>query len=567
MSALPEPVHHPIRFHFRGREQQLDGCAPTRTVLQYLREDAHCSGTKEACAEGDCGACTVVVGHVDGDEVRLQAINSCIQFVPSLDGKALFTVEDLQHCDGSLHPVQQALVDCHASQCGFCTPGFVMSLWALYLQQSRQQPLQQNPAPALQANLQTHLQTELPPNVEPSSRAALLQALSGNLCRCTGYKPIIDAGLRMHEYPPVNHPPLPLAAQLQALHRSKGWKFESGGQTCFVPHTREELGTLRRDYPDAVLLAGGTDVGLWVTKQLRQIPALIYLGQMQGAMHHLQEIDGSDGQRWLEIGALVSLNDAYAALCAHYPQQLNEFWQRFASHPIRNIGTLGGNLANGSPIGDSMPWLIVLGAELVLHSQDGERSLPLEDFYLAYQKKDLQSGEWVACVRVPLPHALESGVKTGVQTEVDNDGIPAAATAGSGIEAASAGMSPHFRTYKLSKRFDQDISAVCAAFAITLDGETVRSARVAFGGMAATPKRASACEAALIGQIWDETTLQAAREALAQDYQPLSDMRASSAYRLQSAQQLLTRFWLETRPHAPLPESKVNVFAAGRDAA
>jgi xanthine dehydrogenase small subunit len=537
---MPELQSQPIRFYFRGQAHQIDACAPTRTVLQTLREDLHCSGTKEACAEGDCGACTVVVGQLEGDQVRMQAINSCIQFVPSLDGKALYTVEDLQQPDGSLHPVQQALVDCHASQCGFCTPGFVMSLWALYLQRQADGPL--------------------------PTRDTLLQVLSGNLCRCTGYKPIIDAGLTMHNYPlpeqPL-HPALPTLAQLQALQAQgqgdqagEGWQFEFGGQTCFVPRTRAELGRLRLAWPDAVLLAGGTDVGLWVTKQLRILPTLIYLGQMQDGMREIRyqtgEVAASDASQsapLLEIGALVSLNDAYAAICRHSPQQLHEFWQRFASHPIRNIGTLGGNLANGSPIGDSMPWLIVLGAQLVLHTSDAERVMPLEDFYLAYQKKDLRAGEWVAAVRIPLPPPP----------------LPASSTA-----AAAANLpTPRFRTYKLSKRFDQDISAVCAAFAITLDQATghIHSARVAFGGMAATPKRASLCEAALQGQVWNQTTLELAMAALAQDYQPLSDMRASSHYRLQGAQQLLKRFWFETRPDAPLPPEALNVFAHPKDAA
>ena len=572
--SLPHPAGHlplqPIRFLHRGKIQQIqqtDACAPTRTVLQYLREDMHCKGSKEACAEGDCGACTVVVGELHDGAVRLQAINACIQFVPSLDGKALYTVEDLQQPDGSLHPVQQALVDCHASQCGFCTPGFVMSLWALYEQGAANQVAD----------------GWAPPHTTLVDRAALLQALSGNLCRCTGYKPIIDAGLRMHGYPVVAHPAKPLAAQLQALQRTSGWAIMQDGAHCFVPHSRQELGQLRRAHPDAILLAGGTDIGLWQTKQLRHLPQLIYLGQMQGEMRAIRYLSQpaprlatnqsasthavtthatnaqsatassatggnpvqtihpgfspadahfASGQapNWLEIGALVSLNDAYGEICRHYPHQLHEFWQRFASHPIRNIGTLGGNLANGSPIGDSMPWLITLGAQVVLHSLDSERVLPLEAFYLAYQKKDLRADEWLASVRLPLP--------------------------------ASADFI-RFRTYKLSKRFDQDISAVCAAFVVALDGESIVQARVAYGGMAATPKRAPACEAALLGQRWDEATLDAARAALAQDFQPLSDMRASSAFRLEGARQLLTRFWLETRPDNPLPATAVNVFAHG----
>lgn len=547
-SALPQAAsgpqlpQQPIRFLHRGKIQhieQTDGCAPTRTVLQYLREDAHCKGTKEACAEGDCGACTVVVGELQDGAVRLQAINACIQFVPSLDGKALYTVEDLQQSDGSLHPVQQALVDCHASQCGFCTPGFVMSLWALYEQLATDEPAD----------------GWATPGTAPVDRATLLQTLSGNLCRCTGYKPIIDAGLRMHSYPAVAHPAKPLPAQLQSLQHESGWAFYHDDAPCFVPHTRTELGQLRRAHPDALLLAGGTDIGLWQTKQLRHLPKLIYLGQMQGEMRSMRYLDpvaphtaSAQAVNWLEIGALVSLNDAYAEICRHYPQELHEFWMRFASHPIRNIGTLGGNLANGSPIGDSMPWLIALGAQVVLHSLDTERVLPLEAFYLAYQKKDLRADEWLASVRLPLP------ARNGAQS---------AQNAENSKNSENADMGLRFRSYKLSKRFDQDISAVCAAFVVQLDGEQIIHARVAFGGMAATPKRATACETALLGQRWDESTLATARDALAQDFQPLSDMRASSAYRLEGARQLLTRFWLETRPDQPLPATAVNVFANG----
>ncbi|MEN9866907.1 MAG: xanthine dehydrogenase small subunit [Pseudomonadota bacterium] len=501
-------MSEPIRFYARGQLCQITDAAPTRTLLQTLREDLHCTGTKEACAEGDCGACTVVLADLVDGQIRTRAINACIQFIPSLDGKALITVEDLQQSDGSLHPVQQSLVDHHASQCGFCTPGFVMSLWAMYLSMAQSQHAMPS----------------------PPSREQINTALSGNLCRCTGYRPIIDAALHMFDYPAPAHSPLPTLAQLQALQRTQGWHYQGTDQhgaahDCFIPHSEAELAALRQAHPQALLLAGGTDMGLWVTKQLRQLPPLIYLAHI-ASLHQMNEVDD-----WLEIGAMVSLNDAYQRLSQHYPQQLTEFWQRFASHPIRNIGTLGGNLANGSPIGDSMPFLIALGAQLVLHSARGERSMALEDFYLAYQKKDLASDEWVASVRVPLPALRHEW---------------------------------QWRTYKLSKRFDQDISAVCAGFALHLQNGVITQARLAFGGMAATSRRASQCEAALLGKNWATLELAAAQAALAQDFQALSDMRASSGYRLKSAQQLLQRFWLETQTigpgHRHVPAT--NVFAS-----
>ena len=481
-----------IRFYYRGVVQEVAHAAPTQTVLQHLREDLHCTGTKEGCAEGDCGACTVVIGSLNHGQLELKAVNSCIQLTPTLDGKALFSVEDLQQPDGALHPVQQALVECHGSQCGFCTPGFVMSLWGMYLDKDGQ----------------------------PAQRKEIDDCLSGNLCRCTGYRPIIDAAQRMTELPKVDFDREALRLQLQAIQRDATSTYSVRGQNFHAPRTLAELVALRAAHPKATLLAGSTDVGLWVTKQMRDLGDIIYLGQV-AALKTLREADGK-----LEIGAGVTLNDAYAALCKHYPQQLSEMWQRFASLPIRNAGTLGGNVANGSPIGDSMPWLIALGADVVLRGAAGQRVMPLEAFYLDYQKKDLRADEFVEAVRVPLPQA-------GVQ----------------------------FRTYKLAKRFDQDISAVCAAFAFTLDGDIVREARIAFGGMAATPKRAAKTEAALNGQQWNEATLSIAMDLLAQDYAPLSDMRASSEYRMVTAQNLLRRYWFETRADAPLANDAVNAFA------
>jgi len=495
----------PIRFFYRGAVHEVSGVAPTQTVLQHLREDLHCTGTKEGCAEGDCGACTVVVGSLEADGLQLKAVNACIQFTPTLDGKALFTVEDLQGADGALHPVQQALVECHGSQCGFCTPGFAMSLWGMYL---KQECVKQEGGAA-------------------PSRCQIDDALSGNLCRCTGYRPIIDAARRMGELPRVAFDRAALADQLRALQREAGTVYSAQGQTFHAPRTLDELVAARAAHPDAVLLAGSTDVGLWVTKQMRELQDIIYLGHV-AELKSVQETDGA-----IEIGAGVTLQDAYAAVCRHYPRELGELWQRFASLPIRNAGTLGGNVANGSPIGDSMPWLIALGSELVLRGPDGERSLALEDFYLGYQQKDLRAGEFVQGLRVPLP-------KPGLA----------------------------FRTYKLAKRFDQDISAVCAAFALELDAAgQVSNARIAFGGMAATPKRAAKAEAALEGRIWDEAAVKAAMTALAGDYAPLSDMRASSAYRMRTAQNLLRRFWLETRLDNPLPPEAVNAFAVQADTA
>jgi xanthine dehydrogenase small subunit len=495
----------PIRFYYRGAVREVHGAPASRTVLQHLREDLHCTGTKEGCAEGDCGACTVVVGELDAHgALALKAVNACIQFLPTLDGRALFTVEDLRAADGALHPVQQALVDCHGSQCGFCTPGFVMSMWALYENQ--------------------------PASAGPPTREEINTALSGNLCRCTGYRPIVDAAQKMFDdsqYPRNALDRGKLTRALQSIQRKETFEYAApdargaafGSRTFWAPATLDAFAELCATHPHARVLAGSTDVALWVTKQFRDLGDILYIGNVA----QLKEID-SDGAT-LTIGAAASLEDAYAALAADYPE-LAELWTRFASLPIRNAGTLGGNVANGSPIGDSMPALIALNAQVVLRRANRTRTLPLDAFYLGYQKTALAPGEFVAALRVPCP-----------------------------------APDLRFRTYKVSKRYDQDISAVCAAFALNVtDGEIV-SARIAFGGMAATVKRAAHAEAALAGTAWDEAAAHRAMDALAADYQPLTDMRASSAYRLKVARNLLWRFHLETREAAPLALADVNAFA------
>ncbi|WP_233802778.1 xanthine dehydrogenase small subunit [Paraburkholderia sp. HP33-1] len=500
-----------IRFYHQGSVREVAGVPATRTVLQHLREDLRCTGTKEGCAEGDCGACTVVVGELDArGDLALKAVNACIQFLPTLDGRALFTVEDLRAANSALHPVQQALVDCHGSQCGFCTPGFVMSMWALYENQ--------------------------PANAGPPSRNEIDAALSGNLCRCTGYRPIIEAAQKMFDY--ARYPRVALdrdaiAATLRTLQRKDTFEYSApdtrgaafGSSTYHAPLTLDAFATLRARHPGARIVAGSTDVGLWVTKQFRDLGELLYTGNVA----ELKTI-ARDAQT-LTIGAAVTLEDAYAALTADYPE-LAEMWTRFASLPIRNAGTLGGNVANGSPIGDSMPALLALGAEVVLRHDRTTRTLPLDAFYLGYQKTALAAGEFVSALRVPRP--------TGAL---------------------------RFRTYKVAKRYDQDISAVCAAFALHVaeDG-AIRAARVAFGGMAATPKRAAHAEAMLNDAAWNEATARRAMDALAADYQPLTDMRASSAYRLKVARNLLWRFYLETRDDAPLALCDVNAFAFEADA-
>jgi len=489
--------HRPIRFLHRGAVVEIANAAPTRTVLEWLREDARCPGTKEGCAEGDCGACTVVVGELDAaGGVSLLPVNACIRFLPTLDGKALYTVEDVAGADGALHPVQQAMVDCHGSQCGFCTPGFVMSLWA---------------------GFQRHRATGTMP-----SRQQLADDLSGNLCRCTGYRPILDAGQCAFGSPSPGLDLAAVGAALQALKQDPPLHYAPGGAApvFHAPRTLAEFAALREALPQARVLAGGTDMGLWVTKQFKDLGELIHIGEVP----ELRRIEVQSDR--IVIGAAASLEDAWKALVAEWPA-LRDVWLRFAALPLRRAGTLGGNVANGSPIGDAAPVLMALGATIVLRRGERVRSMPLDDFYVGYMKNRLEPGEFLQVIEVP----------------------------------RRSGRAQAVRAYKISKRFDCDISAVCAALAIELEGERILAARLAYGGMAATVKRAAQAEAALLGQPWTEATLQCAMTALAQDYTPLTDMRASAGYRLQVAQNLLRRFWLETRPHDPLPESAVSVWA------
>ena len=466
-----------VRFLLGHEPRELRDIDPNLTVLNYLREAERRTGTKEGCAEGDCGACTVVLGELESDRMRYRAVNACILFTPQLDGKQLITVEHLRRPDGSLHPVQQAMVECHGSQCGFCTPGFVMSLFALY--RSEQLP----------------------------DRRRILDVLAGNLCRCTGYRPIVDAARRMYVLggdDQFSAREAETIAQLRALGRADRLAFAHAGKRYFAPRRIDDLAALCEQFPGASLLAGGTDVGLWVTKQHQDLDVLIYVG----AVEELRRLVVTGTH--LEIGAAVTYTDVMDVLAARWPD-FGELIRRLGSVQIRNAGTIGGNVANGSPIGDSMPALIALGAELVLRKGAARRSMSLEDFYLDYRRTALQPGEFVELIRVPLPQAEQQ-----------------------------------FRCYKIAKRFDQDISALLGAFRLRLDRGRVADVRIAYGGMAAIPKRARGCEQALRGRPWTEATIARGREALAREFAPISDMRASAVYRLLAAQNLLTKFWLET---------------------
>ena len=500
-----------LRFLLNGKRVELTEVDPHLSLLDFVREHQQLTGTKEGCAEGDCGACTVVIGELtqDGagrDRVALSPINACIRLMPTLDGKAVFTVESLQAASGALHPTQQAMVDCHGSQCGFCTPGFVMSLFALF---------KNEPAP---------------------NRAQTCDAIAGNLCRCTGYRPILEAAQVMYQGTPsadasgmeqwlftpaaTNAAPMPgeaeLAATLRALMHKDALQITSKHGTFIAPKTVDDLSAVVLAHPDAWILGGGTDIGLWVNKALQTNATIIYTGEVAVLKRVTETTDG------LRIGAAVPLEPAFRAMNRWYPE-LAQVWTRFASWSIRSSGTLGGNVANGSPIGDSMPALIAIGAQVLLRRGEAQRTIPLEALYLDYKKQSRAAGEWIEAIVVP--HRSRGGV----------------------LQIAS---------YKNSKRNEQDISAVFAAFALGLDRGVVAHCRIAYGGMAGTPKRALNAERALLGNAWSEANVRAAMAALSQDFSPLSDMRASTEYRMQIAQNLLLRFWLESSGS----EAAVKVF-------
>jgi len=497
-----------ISFIRRGQSVVLENVAPSRTLLEVLREDLGCTGTKEGCGEGDCGACTVVLGELDGDKLAYRAVNSCIKLAHSVDGLALWTVEDLAAKDGTLHPAQQAIAQCHGSQCGFCTPGFVMSLFGMYQNHTR--------------------------HGETISREAAQEALSGNLCRCTGYKPILEATARMGDFPVVRVDEAQLTSQLRQLAVTRVPDGEAQAPTGYMaPRTLAALLQARADYPKAQLVAGCTDVGLWVTKMHMQFGSVLDVTRVD----ELRRIETLPRQ--LRIGAAVPLADAYAALVEHWPQ-LRAFANRFAGLPVRNAGTMGGNVANGSPIGDSMPMLIALGAHVVLQSVRGAREMPIEALYTGYRKNVMAGDEVLAWIQVPLRAQSERATGGGRrQEEVSLRGAAAHQVAGVGGE--------FMRVYKISKRFDDDISAICLALSLRIDDGRVKSASIGVGGVAATPVRARKTEAALKGQVWNLDTVQLAMSTLRAEFQPISDMRASAAYRSEVLGNLLQRFWLESQ--------------------
>jgi xanthine dehydrogenase small subunit len=478
-----EMTRNALEFIRSGRRVRIEQFSPRATLLDWLRLEERSTGTKEGCAEGDCGACAVVVARERDGRLVHESVNSCITLLGQIDGAELITVEDLAE-NGTLHPVQDAMARLHGSQCGFCTPGIVMSLFAHYHSCGGE-----------------------------TSRDTINDVLAGNLCRCTGYRPIVDSALEVCRTGADDQFTRKAAARLQALRAldDKADVFVGDEASFFAaPANEQSFARLYVQHPDATIVAGATDVGLWITKKLAPLPKIIHVGRVA----ELDTIEQAPAG--IALGAVVSLAHATPALGAIDPD-VAEVMRRFGSMQVRAAGTVGGNIANGSPIGDLAPMLIALGATLELRRGDDVRTMPLENFFLDYGKQDRQNGEYVRRLLVP---ALAPGA--------------------------------HFRAYKITKRFDEDISAVLAAFCLRVEGDRISGARVAFGGMAGIPKRAKAVEEKLRGfSLADTRAWQAVADAVGNDFTPLTDLRASASYRRRVAGNLIIKALAEIAGVSP----------------
>ena len=475
------PIRGEIRFWLNDALVVLAGVEPTRSLLDYLRLDCGLTGSKEGCAEGDCGACTVLIGRLYRGELVYETVNACIRFLPSLDGCHVVTIEAVKARDGGLHPVQRAMVEHHGSQCGFCTPGIVMSLYALWMA---------HPKP---------------------NREQIEIALQGNLCRCTGYLPIIKAMEAIGSYgdPASDWLHAERKKNLERLSELKDGArvvLDSDKGRAILPAGLDDLSHVYLENSEARIISGSTDVGLWVTKHMQTLTNVIYIGHLE----ELKEI--SSAQPFVRIGAGASYSEAQEVMISEFPH-LDSYWSRIAGQQIRNMGTIGGNIANGSPIGDMPPVLIALGAKLIMRRGWEQRRIPLESFFIEYGKQDRQQGEFIERIRIPFP---EPG--------------------------------SYHAAYKISKRKDEDISSVCAAFNLLVEDGVIEKARIAFGGMAAIPKRAENAETSLKGKPFTLASLTSAAQELDKDFTPISDWRASADYRMRVAKNLFHRFWLDQQP-------------------
>ena len=464
-----------IKFIFEDKIQEIKNPDPNETILNYIRLKLKKTGTKEGCAEGGCGACTIVTGELKKNKIIYKAINSCIAFTTSLEGKQLIVVENLLLKDGSLHPVQSAMVNYHGSQCGFCTPGFVMSLFSMYK------------------------------NNSSYDEKTIEESISGNLCRCTGYRPIIDAAkslknIKSDQFKKNKRKTITLLKKI----RPKSISINNQNKKYFAPKTINELKKIIKKYPNLDFFSGGTDMSLIVTKQKKNLDNIIYLNSID-ELNYIKE-----NYKYIEVGATTPLIQ-FESFIKKYYSDFNIVLKRYGSVQIRNVATMAGNIATASPIGDSLPLLLSLDASIVIESFNKKTILPLKNFFIGYRKTKLKKGQFISSIRIPI-------FKNNI-----------------------------FKAYKISKRIDDDISSVCASFNLSIVNKKIKSIKIAYGGMAAIPKRAIYCEKVLLNSNFSENVILKAQKNLEKDFQPIDDMRASKDYRMEIAKNLLIKCFSEIK--------------------
>jgi xanthine dehydrogenase small subunit len=464
-----------IKFILNDKIQEIHNPDPNETILNYIRLRLKKTGTKEGCAEGGCGACTIVIGELKKNNIIYKAINSCIAFTPSLEGKQLLVIEDLMLKNGSLHPAQSAMVNYHGSQCGFCTPGFVMSLFSMYK------------------------------NNNSYNEKTIKESLSGNLCRCTGYRPIIDAAKSLNnsksdQFKKDKRKTITLLKKI----RPKSISIRNKNRKYFAPKTLNELKKIIKKYPNFDFFSGGTDMSLIVTKQKKDLDNIIYLNSIS-ELNYIKE-----NYKYIEVGATTSLRQFELFIKKHY-SDFNVILKRYGSVQIRNVATMAGNIATASPIGDSLPLLLSLDASIVIESFNKKTILPIKNFFIGYRKTKLKKGQFISSIRIPI---LKNNI---------------------------------FKAYKISKRIDDDISSVCASFNLAIVNKKIKSIKIAYGGMAAIPKRAIYCEKVLLNSNFSENIILKAQKSLEKDFQPINDMRASKDYRMEIAKNLLIKCFSEIK--------------------